>query len=323
MSLGRLSAGLAHELNNPASAAARSGRLLAGELTRLEETSRALGAARLGDAQMAAVTRLRQACISVAPGRSPIERVDREEAIAAWLERHGAAPELAGSLVDTSLSVKDFDSLAAALDGTGLSAALEWLAADCTTRSLAADIERAATRMHSLVAAVKRSTHMDRAAVPEAVDLAVSLNDSVTLLQHKARGKSATLRVDLEPDLPRVLAIAGDLSQIWTNLIDNALDAIGESGHVTITGARRLKFVVVGIADDGPGIPAAIRDRIFDPFITTKPVGQGTGLGLDIVRRLVGQNGGDIDVESAPGRTMFRVTLPIAAGPSPAPSSEP
>ena len=314
MSLGRLSAGLAHELNNPASAAARSGRLLAGELTRLEETSRALGAARLGEAQMAAVTRVCQACVASASVSSPIERADREEALADWLDRHLATPELASSLVDTAVTLADLDSLADALDDAALKAALEWLAADCYTRSLAADIERAATRMHSLVAAVKRSTYMDRAAVPEPVDLAVSLNDSIALLQHKARGKSVTVRLDLEPDLPHVLAIGGDLGQIWTNLIENALDSVSQSGHVTITAARRPQYVVVSVADDGPGIPEAIRDRIFDPFFTTKPVGQGTGLGLDIVRRLVGQNGGDIDVDSAPGRTVFRVTLPIAAG---------
>jgi signal transduction histidine kinase len=153
---------------------------------------------------------------------------------------------------------------------------------------------------------------MDRAAVPEAIDLVQSLNDSVALLLHKARRKSASLSIDLEPDLPKVRAIGGDLNQVWMNLIDNAIDAVGESGRVVVSAGKVLDRVVVRIRDNGGGISPEIRDKLFDPFVTSKPVGQGTGLGLDIARQLVRRNAGDIDFDSKPGATEFRVTLHIA-----------
>jgi len=154
---------------------------------------------------------------------------------------------------------------------------------------------------------------MDRVQVPEPIDLEQGLSDSVTMLLHKARRKSVSLNLQLEPELPRVRAIGGDLNQIWTNLIDNALDAVPESGHVSVSAARHMNSVIVRVIDDGTGIAPEIRDRMFDPFVTSKPVGQGTGLGLDIARQLVRRNDGDIEVESRPGRTEFRVTLPVAS----------
>ncbi|HSD48660.1 MAG TPA: HAMP domain-containing sensor histidine kinase, partial [Actinomycetota bacterium] len=160
--------------------------------------------------------------------------------------------------------------------------------------------------------AVKGFTHMDQATIAEPVDLAPSLGNTVAVLKSKARAKSVSVSVKLEPDLPRVSGFVGELNQIWGNLIDNALDAVPESGRVEVLAGREPGHVVVRVVDNGPGIPAEIRDRIFDPFFTTKPAGQGTGLGLDIVRRLVRHNDGDIAVESKPGRTEFRVTLPIA-----------
>jgi signal transduction histidine kinase len=313
LSLGKLSAGLAHELNNPASAAARSAKLLIEGLARLEAASRDLGAAQLTDTSRTAIDRARTACEGAMPSAlSPIERADREEAIATWLDSH-AADAAADALVDTGMRLEDLDALASALDQDTLSTVLRWIAADCATRALVSDIEKATTRIQNLVAAVKRFTYMDRAATPEPIDLASSINDSVALLLHKARRKSVAVSINVEPDLPRVLAIGGDLNQVWTNLIDNAIDAVPEAGRITITAGRQADYVIVHVIDDGPGIPQDIRERIFDPFVTTKPVGQGTGLGLDIARRLVRRNNGDIEVESRPGRTEFRVTLPVAA----------
>jgi signal transduction histidine kinase len=313
ISLGKLSAGLAHELNNPASAASRSAHLLAQGIADLEDASRALGTARLTPAQHEIAHRSRQACVSTAAVvLSPVERADREEAIVSWLDAHGAQPDAAAALVDTALTFEDLDALAAALDGDTLNTTLRWLAADCSARSLATEVERSVTRIHDLVAAIKRFTYMDRTSAPEPVDLSISLNDTVALLQHKARRKSVRVSVNLEPDLPRVRAIGSDLNQIWTNLIDNAIDAVGEAGEVAITAAPRLDFVIVHIVDNGPGIPPNLGEQIFDPFFTTKPVGQGTGLGLDIARRLVRRNDGDIEFESRPGRTEFRITLPAA-----------
>ena len=314
LSLGRMAAGLAHELNNPASAAARSARLLNEALEEGEAAAQALGAARLNDAQLVAVESARVACATAVPAAlAPLARADREDAIADWLDDHGADANAAGPLADTGVGLHSLDALAAMLDTETLNVALRWVAAGCTTRALAADVERAATRIHNLVGAIKRFTYMDRAQVPEPVDVVESLNDSLALLLHKARKKSVGVNVTAEPNLPPARAIGGDLNQIWTNLIDNAIDAVAESGRVIVSASRYLNFVVVRVEDNGRGIPDDIRDRIFDPFVTSKPVGQGTGLGLDIARQLIRRNNGDIEVESRPGRTEFRVTLPIAA----------
>ena len=144
------------------------------------------------------------------------------------------------------------------------------------------------------------------------MDLTPSLGDTVAVLKAKARSKSVEVIVSVQPALPRVLGFAGELNQIWANLIDNALDAVPANGRVEVTANRERQRVVVRVVDDGPGIPAEIRERLFEPFFTTKPVGKGTGLGLDIVRRLVSHNDGEIEFETAPGRTEFRVSLPLA-----------
>jgi len=164
------------------------------------------------------------------------------------------------------------------------------------------------------VAAIKGFTHMDQASVADAVDLKQSLGNTVAVLRSKARMKAASVAIRTDPDLPRVCGFVGELNQIWANLIDNALDAIGEAGRIEVTATRERDRVIVQVIDNGPGIPPAVRERIFDPFFTTKKVGQGTGLGLDIVRRLVQHNAAHIDFESAPGRTAFIVSLPIAGG---------
>jgi len=312
MSLGRLSAGLAHELNNPASAAARSAQLLPETLDVHGAAARELGAADLTDAQDEIVERFRKTCATAAPPmRSTIERADREEAIADWLAEHRVEVD-AGALVDTVLAIQDLDALAGALHGPSLPTAIRWLASDCSARALASEVERAALRIHTLVAAVKSYTYMDRTLAPEPITLADSFHDSLALLQHKARNKSVNVAIDLPPDLPCVRAIGSDLNQVWMNLLDNAFDAVPERGSVEIRAERRVGYVLVRIVDNGPGIPADIVGRIFDPFFTTKPVGQGTGLGLDIAQRLVRRNDGDIAVESRPGRTEFDVTLPVA-----------
>jgi signal transduction histidine kinase len=186
------------------------------------------------------------------------------------------------------------------------------VAAGCSVRGLASEIQEAAMRISGLVQAIKGFTHMDQATVAEPFDLTLNLSNTVTILKSKARAKSIAVAVNVEPDLPRVRGFVGELNQVWANLIDNALDAVADAGRVEVTAKRERQRVVVRVVDNGPGIPAEIRARIFDPFFTTKPVGRGTGLGLDIVRRLVIHNDAEIDVESRPGRTEFRVSLPLA-----------
>lgn len=314
VSLGKLSAGLAHELNNPASAIQRSAALLDDRLEEAERATRALGAAKLTDAQVAAIDAIRASCLAAAaPGvRSPIQLAEREEAIAGWLADHRVDTALAEAIADTAATFESLDRLAQAVDGPALNAVLRWAASGCSVRSLALEIQDAAIRISGLVAAIKGFTHMDQATVAEPVDVIQGLSNTVAVLRSKARAKSAAVVVEAEPGLPHVRGFAGELNQIWANLIDNALDAVPDSGRVEVLANRDQRHVVVRVIDNGAGIPEQIRRRIFDPFFTTKPVGQGTGLGLDIVRRLVRHNDGDILVESQPGRTEFRVALPLA-----------
>jgi signal transduction histidine kinase len=314
VSLGKLSAGLAHELNNPASAIERSASLLEDHLEEAERAARALAAARLTDAQLAAIDAVRGSCLGTpAQGvRSPIAQAEREEAIADWLAGHGLDVATAELLADTAVTFEALDRVASAVEGPALQAVLRWSATLCSVRALASEIQQAAMRISGLVTAIKGFTHMDQAPIAEPVDLVQSLGNTVAVLKSKARSKSAAVVIDVEPGLPRVRGFVGELNQIWANLIDNALDAIPDAGRVEVRARREQERVAVRIADNGAGIPQAIRDRIFDPFFTTKPVGLGTGLGLDIVRRLVRHNNGEIAVESQPGRTEFRVVLPAA-----------
>jgi signal transduction histidine kinase len=313
-SLGRLSAGLAHELNNPAAAIDRTASLLEERLDEAEQATLALGAARLTDAQLAAIDEVRASCLAmrVTGVLSPIQQAEREESIADWLADHGVDTAIAGPLAETSVTITALDRLAQSISEPPLGAVLRWSAAGCTVRGLASEIQAAAMRISGLVTAIKGFTHMDQALVAEPVDLKSNLGNTVAVLNSKARLQSAAVTVTVPPDLPRVLGFAGELNQIWANLIDNALDAIPKSGRVDISASRERNRVVVRVVDDGPGIPADVRARMFEPFFTTKPVGKGSGLGLDIVRRLLVHNNADIEVDSSPGRTEFRVSLPLA-----------
>lgn len=318
VSLGKLAAGLAHELNNPASALKRSASSLEASIYQTEAAARALGAASLSPQNLAAIAEIQRSCVtSGAPAvRSPLEQEDRERSIATWLKNHGTGVAAAESLAETDITLGGLDQLAQTLDATSLDLALRWIAADCATRKLTWEIRRAATRVYDLVAAVKGFTQMDRAAVPERVDVSAGIADTMVVLASKAKAKGATLTLQAEPELPVVCGFAGELNQIWSNLIDNALDAVAENGRVELIVAREGQSVSVRVIDDGAGIPENVMNRIFEPFFTTKPVGKGTGLGLDIVRRLVQRNSGEIEVRSQPGRTEFRVCFPIGDTPN-------
>jgi signal transduction histidine kinase len=313
LSLGRLSAGLAHELNNPASAVVRGAKSLLGSLLGTELAARALGASGITEDQVRAVERAREACLANTRTvvRSPLEQADREDELVEWLERHYVDTSSGEALAESTVTLEVLDGLAATLDGPALETAVFWLAAGCSTRSLVSQIESAAARIHSIVAAVKGFTYMDEN-VPQPVDVGRGLSDTLTMLQSKARGKAASVTLDVPPGLPAVQGYGGELNQVWLNILENALDAIPEQGHVQVSARREDTGVAVRVVDDGPGIPAAVREQIFDPFFTTKPFGQGTGLGLDTARRLIRGHGGAIEVDSRPGRTEFRVTLPLA-----------
>ncbi len=314
ISLGKLSAGLTHELNNPASAIKRCAAMLEERVQDSEESARDLAAASLGEAQIAAINAARAACMAQQSrkARTPLEQSDREEAIAGWLAHHGLGAVNPAMLGDTEVTFEALDMLAAAVERPALPAVLRWAAAGCAIRNLTARIKDSAAHISTLLSAVKGFTHMDQANVAEPVDLALSLGNTVEVLKSKAREKSVAVTLELEAELPEVRGFAAELNQVWGNLIDNALDAVADGGKVEVLAVRENQSVVVRIIDDGSGIPGDVRDRIFDPFFTTKPMGKGVGLGLDIARRLVRHNDGAIGFESQAGRTEFEVRLPVA-----------
>jgi len=314
VSLGKLAAGLAHELNNPASAIVRSAGAIPSSVSKAASASRALGSLGLTEERIAAVERVRATCLTgVAPViLSPLEQQDREDAICRWLEKRGLDLSTAEALAETNVTFEIMEQLAASMDREAFNASLRWIAADCVINRLTSEIQEAASRISHLVAAIKGFTEMDRSSFPEPIDIRQGLANTLTVLRAKAKGKSASMSMDVEEALPAVNGFGGELNQVWANLIDNALDAVQSGGRIELKANRERDVVVVRVIDNGSGIPAEIRDRIFDPFFTTKPVGEGTGLGLDIVRRLLQRHNAQIELDSIPGRTEFRVILPIA-----------
>ncbi len=313
VSLGKLSAGLAHEINNPAAAVISGARHLKESIAEAARTTRQLGALRLADRQLDAIATLRDACMARVEHvkRSAGARAEHEDALSVWLSSHGADESHAAALAETPVTVADLEALAREVSGDALEVALGWLAADCTMRSLASDIEAAATRIRDLVDTVKSFSYMDRALTTEPVDVGRGIADSVALLEPKRREKGIAVWVDVPDDLPRVNAVGGELNQVWINLIENAFDAVAEGGNVVISAVHEGDKVLVRVVDDGPGVPEEIRTRIFEPYFTTKEVGKGTGLGLDVVRRLLQRHEADIELESRPGMTEFLVRLPV------------
>ena len=323
-SLGKMSAGLAHEMNNPASAANRSAKRLAEQKVEAEDSARQLFAAGLNAEQLAALDEARAFCLLVPPSflDTPLDRSDRVEAIAEWLEAHGGEIDQATALAETAMNVDGLDKLAKVMEGETLIDALRWLASTAAINSIARELSDSTRRITDLVASVKGFTHMGHAAVAEPVNVGRGLADTARIMASKLRDKSVALKLDIPQDLPQARAFGSELGQIWMNLIENALDAVDYGGEITIRAGVELDAIQVSVIDNGHGIPDDIKSRIFDPFFTTKAVGEGTGMGLDIVRRLVFNQKGEIEMESQPGRTEFRVTLPLASTPMSVPVVE-
>ena len=313
LSLGRLAAGLAHELDNPASAALRSTRMLSSMVSEAVQAARAQVEVEAVPAEVAATEGLLLALLSnpVAGARSPLEQARREEEISDWLQRRGIRLMASETLADTSITVEMLDSLERAVRPECLAPMLRWVAAASALEQVVGEIASATVRISDLVRAVKAFTHLDEAAAPGPVDIRQGLADTVAVLESKAKAKAIQMGIQAEPELPPVLAVGAELNQVWSNLIDNALDAAPRGGRVNLSARRVQGSLEVRVVDDGPGVPPEHRDRIFEPFFTTKPVGSGTGLGLDIVRRLVSRQSGTVELFSVPGRTEFRVTLPL------------
>jgi signal transduction histidine kinase len=311
--LGTLAAGLAHELNNPAAAARRSAALLREALNTWLRLSAELHAFDLGPEQIRATNALREEFGSrkIAPLLDPLARSDRESEVQTWLEDRGVdgAWELAPNLVAAGWSIPDLDRLARGFSANQIGVVTRWLAAGSTVYALLAEVGESAERISEIVKAVKSYSYLDQAPVQN-VDVREGLESTLVILRHKLKVGIKITR-EYAPDLPKIEAFGSELNQVWTNIIDNAIDAMNGQGELTIRAYPREDDVVVEITDNGSGIPPEIQERIFDPFFTTKPPGVGTGLGLHISYNIITQkHRGKIQVESRPGQTTFRISLP-------------
>jgi signal transduction histidine kinase len=319
--LGKLSAGLAHELNNPASAAKRATSQLRSTLKRIKDASHALGARELTSAQKAEIDKL-EALIIQQDGPPPDTLTISllEEQIDSWLRTHGQDDlwQLAADLAHKNVQPEMLDRLYTTLDADTARAALVRIAASLEISNLLNEIESSASRISDLVLAIKEYTYMDQAPVQN-VDIVKSLETTLTILNHKIK-RGVTIKRDYQGVPFLVNSFGSELNQVWTNIIDNAVDAMGGKGELRIRTYREDDCVVVEIADNGPGIPEKVLPHIYEPFFTTKGVGEGTGLGLDTVQRIVRKHRGHIQVESEPGDTRFQIWLPLAeAAGEPAP----
>lgn len=313
--LGKLSAGLAHELNNPASAAQRAATGLLNTLETRDQASQQLTAQNLSAEHWAflesLVTEKAAQKVDDEPVFSPLEASDHEAAVEDWLDDHGIAHgwKLAPDLVSIGVCENELQALAERLPQPALEPAAHWVAGSVSIHELTHIVARSASRISELVGAVKTYSYMDRA-VEQVVDIHDGLENTFIILAHRL--KYMTVVRDYDRTIPQVRAFGSGLNQVWTNLIDNAADATDGKGSITIRTRHEDGRAVVSIIDDGSGIPEDDLTRVFEPFFTTKPQGAGTGLGLDTVWRIVTEeHGGTVQVESEPGRTEFRVEIPI------------
>ena len=320
--LGTLAAGLAHELNNPAAAISRVVDRLRHVLDALYEATDALHVQGLPSTACGALERLREraeARLRENADVDPLAAVEREDEVSDWLGDRGVDQGwlLAPTLVAGGIAPSDLQTLGDAVGGANLPAAVRWVAASVELATLLDEAGRGSARISDLVKALKSYSYEGQAPLQE-VDLHDGIEDTLTILRHKLKQGINVVR-DYDRTLPKVLVYGSELNQVWTNLIDNAADALGGRGTITIRTHREGEFAVVEICDDGPGIPDEIQPRIFDPFFTTKPLGKGTGLGLDITyRAVVNRHRGHIRLASKPGDTRFEVMLPIAPSRPPA-----
>ncbi|MFL6077732.1 MAG: ATP-binding protein [Mycobacteriales bacterium] len=318
--LGSLTSGLMHELNNPAAATVRATSALRDRVAHMRQKLGKLADGRIDAEQLQKLTQVVEPIIeraSKAPELTPMQVSDREDELGDWLDGHGvtAAWDLAPVFVAGGLDADCLEEVAGSVSPDLLEQALYWLGYVLETEQLMTDIEDASNRISTLVAAAKQYSQLDRAA-HQWIDVHDGLKSTLVMLGHKL-GDGIQVVKDLDRTLPKIPAYPGELNQVWTNLIDNAAQAMGGEGVLTVRTARDGDRVLVDIGDTGPGIPEQNLRRVFEPFFTTKPVGEGTGLGLDISYRIVvNSHGGDISVTSRPGDTHFQVRLPISEAPS-------
>ncbi|MGB3683360.1 MAG: ATP-binding protein [Rubrobacteraceae bacterium] len=315
-SLGTLAAGLAHELNNPAAAISRSAQ-------EAREVFRGSSARAIALNELDMTTEQREFVAGLpeevarrsneSPKLDSLDQSDREDEVAIWLEDHGVedAPLLSPTLVSAGLDEEWLDELEEKVSGEFVPGVLDWLAAEINGDELLREIEDGSARISTLVKAIKSYSHMDKAPLQE-VDIHEGLESTLTMLGHKLKEGDVTVSRGFASELPKVSAHGSELNQVWTNLLDNAIDAVDGAGRIEVSTKRENGRILVEISDTGPGIPEDAQGKIFEPFFTTKDVGKGTGLGLDIVRRIVSEkHKGSIRFDTGPDGTTFQVRLPV------------
>jgi len=316
MALGKLSAGLAHELNNPSAAVVRSSQALSKQLKQQPDYFKRIIKIKMTDEQVDLVNDLLFAKVSAGtPELTLMEKSEQEDELMDWLDDHEIddSDELASNFVEYGLTVDDLDTIEDASDDH-LASVIGWLNQVLTTERLVNEIEDASQRINDLVKSVKGYTHMDQAPEKVATDIHIGLNSTLTMLNHKL--KSIEVVKDYEADLPLPQILTSPMNQVWTNIIDNAIDAMEsqETKQLTVSTKKDGDFINVMIQDSGTGIPEEVQSKIFDPFFTTKEIGKGTGMGLEFVHQIIkNQHYGAIYLESKPGKTIFTICIPIKA----------
>jgi signal transduction histidine kinase len=315
MALGKLSAGLAHELNNPAAGATRAANDLIVTLAELRAADFRLCQHNLTTEQEAAIRAFETRALehtANAPQLNSLEQSDREEIVAAWLEEHGIADgwKLSGNLVEAGINKDDLDRISGTIEAGAFADVLARVNAQLAAAKLASEIKAGTARISELVAAIKEYSYMDQASVQE-IDVHKGLESTLLILKHKLKKKSIELTRDYDAELPRIKAYGSELNLVWTNLIVNAVEAMPEGGKLKIRTKKEPTDIMIEIRDNGSGIPESVKSRVFEPFFTTKPVGEGTGLGLDTVARIVRKHRGNIRFDSKPGDTCFQVRFPV------------
>ncbi len=319
MALGKLSAGLAHELNNPAAAIMRGSESLVKHLQMEPELFKDVINVRMEGKD---VDFIKDKLFEILgrkekPKLTLVQRTEMEDELRDWLDNYKIenSDEIAINFLDYSFTCDDMESFYAHVPEEYLSPILNWINTNLVTERMVQDIQEASQRIFRLIQSVKNFTHMDQGKGKELTDIHTGIANTLTMMEYKLKKNNITFVEEYDTSLPKVMALVGELNQVWTNLIDNAVDAMEENGkgQLTIRTERDHSFAKVSIIDNGPGIPESILSSIFDPFFTTKGIGKGTGLGLDVVCRIVqNQHHGMVKVNSVPGRTEFVVCLPIA-----------
>ncbi|CAN5318506.1 ATP-binding protein [soil metagenome] len=317
MSLGKLSAGLAHELNNPSAAIVRSAHELKRLLANVPDNFKAVIKIRVGDAEIDKLNSMVAEKIENCHMK-PIslkEKTAIEDEVTNWLEGNNIndAYELVETFADFGISKTDLDMIKSWIRAEDVFPVLGWVNQVLNTEKLISDIEEASKRINVLVTSVKGYTHMDQAPERALVDIHLGIRNTLTMLNHKLKKNSIEFIENFQQDLPQAKIFVSEMNQVWTNIIDNAIDAMENRKNSTleIQTQKEREFIIVRIIDNGPGIPKDIVDKIFDPFFTTKPVGKGTGLGLEVVQQIITQHNGKVTVKSEPGRTEFEICFPI------------